>query len=53
MENDNQIANKHRKSQRRIIALLIIIPLLIILLWGLFCFGLILMDEPVRNAECL
>ena len=44
MENGNQIANKHRKSQRRIIALLVIIPLLIVLLWALFCFGLILMN---------
>lgn len=41
MEKENKIANKHRKSQRRIIALLVIIPLLIILLWALFCFGLI------------
>ena len=45
MEKDNQLSNKHRKSQRRVIALLVIIPVLIIFLLALFLFNLILWHE--------
>ena len=46
---DNSLANKHKKSQRRIIALLLIIPLLIVLLWALFCFFLMAFGESLIN----
>ena len=42
MENNNSKANKHRKSQRWFIAMWIIIPLLVVIVWAVFCFGLII-----------
>lgn len=44
MGNSNSQANKHRKSQKWIIAMWIIIPLLVVFLWAAFCFGLIMLD---------
>ncbi len=41
---DNSLANKHKRLQRRMIVLLVIVPLLVVLLWALFCFCLVLMD---------
>ena len=41
---ENSLTKKHQRSQRRMIALLVIIPLLVVLLWALFCFCCILMD---------